>query len=428
MFETSRRNLLLGAAALGAASAASARAETFAYGAGSAPGAQAAASDAAFWGDVRRHYTVTDEIINLENGYWGIMSDPVKKTFLRHCEKVNTQNTLYARGGGFGKDYMAAWGAVAELLGVETEEVALVRGASEACQNLIAGYNRLEPGDQVLYADLDYGAMISAMQWLAERRGVEVVALDLPEPATYESVLAAYQQKIDTLPRLKLVLMTHVTHRTGFIPPVKDVAAYARARGADVILDAAHALGQVVALPEDLGVDFIGYNLHKWIGNPQGAGAMYIRKERMADIDPFMGERDRNNAYSRQHTGTVNMACIATLPEAIGFHNAVGAANKEARLRHLRDVWVGELRGVAGVEVLTGDDPRTYAGITGFRLSGRTSAEDNKAISKRLREEFGILTVPRTGAAHGACIRVTPAFYTTEDDVFALAKALKAIA
>lgn len=422
-----RRQLVIGASTLLAANTltSKARAQSLPEIEGT-PASLATNND--YWDAIRAQYTVGNDVINLENGYWGIMADPVKEAFIENQIRINKDNTLWARGGGFGRQLTAAYEAIATLLDVDTKEIVLTRGASEACQNLITGYNRLQPGDQVLYADLDYGAMISNMEFLAERRGVEVVKIDLPEPATYDAVRDAYKAAIERLPRLKMMLMTHVQHRTGLMPPVKEIAAFARERGADVILDAAHSWGQVDFKPADLGVDFIGFNLHKWIGNPQGAGVIYIKADRLGDIDPYMGEKDNGRATSRAHTGTPNMACWVTIPKAIEFHNAIGAANKEARLRHLRDLWVREVRGIKGIDVLTVDDPRTHAGITGFRLNGRTDGNDNKAIAARLKDEFGILTVHRTGAAGGACIRVTPALYSTEKDVMALAAALKQMA
>ncbi|MGF1476728.1 MAG: aminotransferase class V-fold PLP-dependent enzyme [Geminicoccaceae bacterium] len=426
---TTRRQIIRSAGAVGAATVlpAAARGQTADFVAPDASPEEIAA-DRDFWARVHARYTVTDDIINLENGYWGIMADPVKEAFIANQHRVNEDNTLYARGGGYGEDRDASYQSIAELLQVDPEEIALTRGASESCQNLITGYNKLEPGDQVLYADLDYGAMISNMEFLADRRGVEVVQIDLPEPATHDAMLEAYTQAFERLPRLRLVLLTHVTHRFGVIPPVREIAALARDRGADVILDAAHSWGQVDFKPADLGIDFIGFNLHKWIGNPQGAGFLYIKAERTADIDPYMGEPDDGTARSRVHTGTPNMACWITVPTAIDFHKAIGPANKEARLRYLRDLWVKEVRDVPGVDVLTVDDPRTHAGITGFRLNGQITTDENKAIVERLKDEFGILTVHRTGAAAGVCIRVTPAIYTREEDVLALADALKVMA
>ncbi len=383
------------------------------------------AADEAYWGRVAAHYEVTDEIIQLENGNWGMMPRPVLEAYERHTRDVNRRNSYYARRE-YGHDAMEVRRRAARALGVDEDEIAFTRGATEALQALIGGYNRLRPGDAVLYADLDYTSMQYAMDWLEERRGVEIVRVALPEPATRQGVLDVYAAALEADPRIRLVLLTHLSHRTGLVVPVAEVAELARAHGADVVLDAAHSFGQMAFSVRDLGVPFIGFNFHKWIGAPIGVGVMYVARERLGDIDTYMADRDNasTDVRSRVHTGTSNYAAYLTVPTALDFHDAVGVANKEARLRRLRGLWAEELRGRPGIEILTPDDPTMHAGITSFRLTGRTSAEDNVALAKRLLDEHGIFTVHRTGVASGACVRVTPALFTSEADVIALRDAL----
>ena len=141
-----------------------------------------------------------------------------------------------------------------------------------------------------MYADLDYNAMQFAMNWLVERRGVAVAKLVIPEPATRANVLAAYNEALDANPRTKLLLLTHLNNKTGLIIPAKEIVAMARARGADTIVDAAHSFGQVDVKMADLGADFVGCNLHKWIGAPVGVGVMYIKAGRLADIDRMLAD------------------------------------------------------------------------------------------------------------------------------------------
>lgn len=114
-------------------------------------------------------------------------------------------------------------------------------------------------------------------------------------------------------------MLTHLSHRTGLVLPVAEIARMARTRGIDVILDAAHSWGQVEFNPRDLGIDFIGFNLHKWIGAPIGAGFLYIAKDRLADIDRNKADEDFPEAdiRSRVHTGTVNFATVLTIPAAL---------------------------------------------------------------------------------------------------------------
>jgi len=387
------------------------------------------AADEGYWARVAAQYAVTDEIVQLENGNWGMMPRPVLEAYEQHTRAVNRRNSYYARRE-YGADATEVRRRAARALGVDEDEIAFTRGATEALQALIGGYNRLRPGDHVLYADLDYTSMQYAMDWLRERRGVEVVRITLPEPATRRNVIDAYAAALEADPRIRLVLLTHLSHRTGLVVPVADIARLASAHGADVILDAAHSLGQMAFSVRDLGVPFVGFNFHKWIGAPIGVGVLYVQRDRLGDLDTYMADRDNpsDDVRARVHTGTSNYAAYLTVPTALDFHEAVGVANKEVRLKRLRALWAEELREHPGIQILTPDDPTMHAGITSFRLTGRTSTKDNVALAQRLLDEHGIFTVHRTGLASGACVRVTPALFNRDSDVVALRDALLRIA
>ncbi|MDR3441018.1 aminotransferase class V-fold PLP-dependent enzyme [Telmatospirillum sp.] len=386
-------------------------------------------TDQDYWREVAGQYDVTDEVIQLENGNWGIMARPVLEAYGRHLATVNRRNSFYSRRE-LVPDLMRIRARVAANLGCDPAEIAFTRGATESLLGLIGGYNRLRPGDTVLYADLDYDSMQSAMVWLKQRRGVEVATLALPQPATYQNVIDAYEQALAANPHTKLMLLTHVSHRTGLVLPVSEIIAIARSRGVDVIVDSAHAWGQLDFKLSDLNADFVGLTCQKWIGSPMGVGVMYIRRDRITDIDAPMGIESgpANDAFSRVHTGTSDYAAYLTVSEALDFHEKIGAAAKEVRLRHLRDRWAEPLRGFGKLEILTPSDPRLTCAITSFRLSGQTSLAENKALSRLLLERFNIFTVERDGVASGACVRVTPSVFTNESDVDKLVEALKALA
>ena len=208
---------------------------------------------------------------------------------------------------------------------------------------------------------------------------------DIPEPASRENVLAAYADALDAHPRVTLLLLTHLNNKTGLIIPTKEIVGMARARGADVIVDAAHSFGQVDLRIDDIGADFVGLNLHKWLGAPVGIAVMYIRRNRLADIDRMLGDDGPlDRIDSRMHTGTTNFATTLTVPAAMDFHDAIGGNYKAARIRYLRDRWVSAVRDVPGIEIMTPDDRDMVAGITSFRLNDRRGAVENRAIASQL--------------------------------------------
>jgi len=386
---------------------------------------ESVAADEAYWQRVAAHYRVSGDYTNLEAGYFGLMAAPVLAAYHRLIDRVNFDSSHYARID-WPAEAEAARVRAAAFLGATPGEIVFTRGATEALQRLIMQYRHVGPGDEVMYADLDYGAMQYAMNALAEARGATVATLDIPEPATRENVLAAYAAALDAHPRVKLLLLTHLNNKTGLIVPVKELAAMARARGAGVIVDAAHSFGQVDLKMDDLGADFVGCNLHKWIGAPVGIGVMYIRSGRLGDIERMLGDEGSTDRIdSRMHTGTTNFATTLAVPAAMDFHDAVGGAHKAARIRYLRDRWVKAVRGTPGIEIMTPDDQDLVAGITSFRLNDRRSAAENRAIADELLERHRIFVVARSGLAKGDCVRVTPALYNTPDDCDRLAEALR---
>ncbi|WP_277593998.1 aminotransferase class V-fold PLP-dependent enzyme [Pseudomonas chlororaphis] len=386
------------------------------------------ARDEDYWLAIAQRYDVEPGPINLENGYFGRMSRAVVEEYQRQIDFVNRSNSVHVRQHFEQIGNLQIRQQLAELLGVDRQAVALTRSASEALQSLIRNYNRLQPGDQVLFSDLEYDSVKGAMRWLARHRGVEVIEIEHAHPASFDSLLASYREAFERYPRLKLMALTHVTHRTGLVLPVQAIALEARERGIDVILDGAHALAQVDFQLSELGVAFAGYNLQKWIGAPLSLGFVYIDPQRLADIDPDMGEQRYalDDIRSRAPYGTPNIPAWLTLPRVFEEHRSMGgSALKGARLNYLRDLWVSQVRELPGIEVMTPDDPRLYCGITSFRF---THQPDQQAMAERLLKEYNLFTVARSGSRCGPCIRVTPGFTTPASDTQLLVEALTELA
>ena len=387
-----------------------------------------AARDEGFWTIVSGLYSQSNAFTNLDNGYWGAMADPVKAMFYHWTDRINSETSVLLRERG-PEALECVRQSVADALGCKTEEIALTRGATEAMLALISGYNRLMPGDVVLYCDLDYPAMRHAMEWLRERRQATPVGFSIPEPASRDNVLAAYAYMLKRYPRSRLVLLTHVSHSTGLVMPVRELSDLARKAGAEVIVDAAHSWGQMEFNVASLDAPFAAFNLHKWIGAPLGCGCLYIRSGSLPAIDPYFGDRDypSTDVRSRIHTGSPNFAAWLTIPAALQLHLRISATAKEARLRHLRDHWVRQARELRGINILTPDDPAMVAGMTAFRIEGHTTSDDNQDIVNALRDLHGVYTVRRHGPSKGDVVRVTPAIYTTTAELDQLIEGLRAL-
>ncbi len=381
------------------------------------------ADDEAGWAAIAAQYPVTTAITQLENGYWGSMASPVIAAHRAILDKLNRNTSWYGRRAML-KDQKAVIERAAAAMGVQPQDIGLAGNAAQGLSALISQFRGVGQGDRILYSDTDYEAMQGAMISLARARGAEAIKLTMPRVLTHDGVIQAYRAAIATTPRLKLVLLTHMSHRHGLVLPVAQIAPLAKAAGADVIVDAAQSFYQLPFKLPDLGADFVGLNFHKWVGAPLGVAAIWIAPGRMNAIAPSPQEPDGDTVQSRCHQGTVDFSAQLALPAALDFQAGIDPAAKLARLQYLRDRWVKPLRGLAGLEILGSDDPRIYASSTSFRIAGNTSSADNIAITDVLLERFGIMTVERTGLTDGGCIRVTPSLFTSPGAVDRLVPAL----
>jgi selenocysteine lyase/cysteine desulfurase len=386
------------------------------------------AKDESFWAQVALNYDKARGIVNLEHGYWGKMSKQVQQVFIEKTEMVNTQLSVYGRKH-FSNDLKNSAHKIAQALGADSDEVVITRNATESIHNLMRQYNDFNANDTVLFADIDYPSFKETMRWLAKTQHVKPVEVTLPAQTNQAEILNLYITAFDENPNVKLMLLTHVSNQHGLILPVADIAKAAKARGIDVICDCAQSWGLLDFNIAELNVDWAGFNLHKWIGSPVGVGALYMKKGTLDKISPYPGETDSTNTlvYKRVHTATSNFGSILTIPAALDFHQSIGAANKEARLRYLRNLWVEEAKKLPNIEVLGGEDDASSTGMGAFRTKGKVSLDDAKMIQQRLENEFNVFTVVRVGLASGCCIRVTPQIFISAEEIKQLILALKSL-
>jgi selenocysteine lyase/cysteine desulfurase len=373
---------------------------------------EGAADDEKFWKQVaRKYYDVSRDYINLENGYYGIQPKPVLAAFQQNIIRANKEAARFAR-----KEFPALSATIkkelAAFLEVSDEEIIITRNATEALNIAIQGYP-FKQGDEVLLNQLDYFSMIEAFRMLEKRGKIKVNAFEMPLlPSSEEEIVEVYRKMIT--PKTRVILLTHVSNINGLIVPVAKIAEMAKEKGIDTITDSAHALGQVKFSLPALGSDFVGLNLHKWIGNPIGAGVLYIKKERIKEMSPLMGDVNaaEGSIGKLSHFGTTPFAVIMTIPVSLAFHKMMGVERVSARLHYLKSSWITALKQNTNIEIVTPVDKALSCAIASFRVKGKTVAE----LSDHLFKQHNILTVNRTLGKEG-CVRVTPAVYNSVEDI-----------
>ena len=378
------------------------------------------ANDEKFWKNLRKkYYNVSREYINLENGYFGVQSIPVLKSFQKNIEFVNKELSHFAR-----VEYPAVFTAIRKelsvFLQVSEEELIITKNATEALNIAIQGYP-FNTGDEVILNQLDYPSVIETFQMLEKRGKIKIKYLELPLlPKNEEEIINEYAKAITE--KTRVIMLTHISNVNGLIVPIKRIIALAREKKIDTIVDSAHALGHIPFSIPEMDADFVGMNLHKWIGNPIGAGVLYVNKKRVNEMQPLFGDNKQaeNNILKLAHFGTIPFAVHLTIPASLKFHHQLGIQRITERLHHLKNVWISEFQNDTGVEIVT---PASLScGIASFKIKNKPVPD----TVQQLMKEFKIFTVARD-IGKEKCIRVTPSVYTLESDVRELILAVKKI-
>ena len=381
------------------------------------------AEDEAYWTEIQRAFDVDRTMINLNNGGCSPAPTHVLDQMIRDLKFSNELpvdhmwRVLEPRIESVRRD-------LARDFGCDVEEMAITRNASEANEIMIFGLD-LKPGDEVIVTNQNYGRMITAWRQRERRDGIVLKQISFKVPPPSQQYIVD-QFKAAITPRTRVIEVTHITNLTGQIMPVRELVELARPRGIEVFVDGAHAYAHFPFTRDDLGCDYYGTSLHKWLLVPIGAGFLYVRKDKQKGLWPLMAaapEQD-DNIRKYEEIGTHPAANHNAIAAALAFHRAIGAERKIARLRWLRDRWAKRLLAESDrVRVLTPLDSPYSGGIGLFTVEGLDMARLNGWLVEKHRIVNTLIAHPEfTG------LRITPNVYTTPDEVDMFAeKVLEAI-
>ena len=377
------------------------------------------ATDEAFWLKVRADYDIKPDYINLENGYYCFMPRQTLEHQIEHMRNVNYEGSYYMRTVRVENKKKVA-NKVAEIVGCTAEEVAITRNATESLDLIIGGLP-WEAGDEAVMAEQDYGAMLAHFRYVERRFGVVNRVVSVPNhPANDEEIVDLYAAAITD--KTRLLMVCHMVNITGQILPIRKIVDMAHSRGVEVMVDGAHAFSHIDFKMADLGCDYYGTSLHKWLSAPLGSGMLYVKKNKIDGIWPLLAERDLepNDMRRLNHTGTHPVHVDLGILNAIEYQNTLGLARKEARLRFLQHYWTSRVRDVPRVLVNTPADTSRHAGIGNVGIEGIEPSD----LAKTLMDKHAIFTVAinRPGVRG---LRITPNVYTTTDELDVFVDAIK---
>ncbi|MBK8053437.1 MAG: aminotransferase class V-fold PLP-dependent enzyme [Saprospiraceae bacterium] len=380
------------------------------------------ASEESFWKQIRKGYRLKSEYINLENGYYCFMPQSTLERFVGHVREVNYQGAYYMRTVQTeNKDKSAK--KLADMLGCGHDEVVITRNTTESLDTVINGYD-WKQGDEAVMAEQDYGSIVNQFKLMERRYGIVNKIVSVPNhPKSDEEIIDLYASAIT--PKTRLIMICHMINITGQILPVKKICDMAHSKGVDVMVDGAHAIAHIDFNMNDLGCDYYGASLHKWLSTPLGAGLLYVRKDKIKALAPTLATwtEKADDIKKLNHTGTHPVHTDLAVIDAINFYEKIGKKRKEERLRYLQRYWSDQVRNIKGITVNTPEDPKKSCGIANVGIDRMKPAE----MAKTLLEKYKIYTVAIDGQGVHGC-RITPNLYTTTAELDVFVKALKEMA
>src|SRR6478609_8655060 len=366
-----------------------------------------AALDEDFWFTIQNAFSVTRGIINLNNG--GVSPSPriVTEALVRYIWQQEDA-TAYTMWQILEPQSETIRTGLAEIFGCDREEIAITRNASESLEILLMGLD-FKPGDEILTTTQDYGRMLTTLKQRERREGLVLKLVQIPiPPKNLSEITAAFERGIT--PKTRLILISHQINLTGQITPVKAVCDMARAKGIETIVDGAHSFAQFDFKQKDLGCDYFGTSLHKWLHAPKGTGVLYVKRDKIEKLWPLMAAESKQASDIRkfEEIGTHSAALKLAIGEALLFHNGIGGKRKEARLRYLSRYWMNKLKEVPKIRFNTSFDPTQSCAIANVQIEG-TSPE---AVAKYLFDKHHIFVTPIVHEEFQG-LRITPNIYTT---------------
>lgn len=385
--------------------------------AGKTPGQLA--DDEDFWHYVRLSYTNSPSFIDLNSA--GVAPAPkvVHDTMKEAADLCNAMPSYNMRRlVDAGKETLRR--NLAQLCGCSIQEIAIQRNATEALETVIFGLP-LKTGDEVVLSKQDYPSIINAWKQRELRDGIKLVWVNLVLPSEDNDYLANAYIKAFT-PRTKVVNITHMINWNGQILPVRRIADAAHKQGIEVVVDGAQSFAQIQFTIPELGADYFGASLHKWLSAPIGTGILYVKKEKIKSLFALYAPPDlqTNNITRFEHFGTHPVYIEQAINKAIDFYDMIGPQRKEQRLMYLKNYWMAKVKDLPNVELGTSMKPGFGCAIGIMNIKNKKTLDVENYLFWNYRIHLIHVELENIKG-----IRITPNVYTSTKELDMLVEAIR---
>jgi isopenicillin-N epimerase len=381
----------------------------------------------------KKDFLLDPNVIFLNHGSFGATPRVLHRVYQEWQERLERQPVLFFREAP--ALLHDARSSLASYVGCDTNELVFVVNSTYGV-NVGVHALHLEPGDEVLTTDHEYGACEHAWKFYHEDRGVRMVRQHIPLPvpskAELEEIIWA-----GVTERTKVLFLSHITSPTGIVLPVEGLIRRARERGILTFIDGSHVPGHLDLDLHALGADIYTANCHKWMCTPKGSAFLYVRKELEQIMDPLVvswgwngypwkgakiDPRFATGSYltdTHEFLGTRDLAAFLTVPAALAWMKEQNWPEVQRRAMELRAYGVRALCTIPNVHPLFTQEADDVLQMGMVLLPD----VDTDALKERLYDEHSIEVVVHRWLDR-PILRFSVHAHTEQHDIDALVRAL----
>ena len=369
--------------------------------------------------EIRTHYPGLQNGIQLNTGGVGLPSNEVREAidagfnslYEEHVPPIEW-HTLMCQSAEVARKKLAAF------FGAKDDEIALSISTADGYAAAIAGLS-WEPGDEVVITSEEHPMPHRAVLALEQREGVVLKVVEIDhDPAV---MLERTEEALS--PRTRMICMSHVTTDTGLVVPAEEICKLARERGILTLWDGCHAIAQVPVNLDEMGCDFYATNTYKWVLGPLGTGFLYVSREAQHVLKPLVHVHNPGGGAGQYRLSNPAHALYAGVGAAIDFIEGIGGVEAVRReCVRKTDLLKAKLDEVPGTIVISSRRPDSQTGIVTFAIEGMEGGDLDKALRTRWQiVQRGTYMTDPSG------VRISIAFYTSEEEIEALVEAVKVL-
>ncbi len=373
---------------------------------------------------VKSQFLLDPEVIFLNHGSFGACPRPVFEVYQNWQLELERQPVAFLgrRAVGLLADARAKLGA---YLGCAADHVVYFPNPTTAL-NMVTRSLALQPGDEVLATDHEYGALDRTWRFICKKSGARYIRRAVPLPVgSQDEFVEHFWQGVT--PHTRVIFISQITSPTALVFPVAAICRRAREAGILAIVDGAHAPGQIPVNLEAIGADIYTGACHKWMLSPKGASFLYARPEVQAwleplvvswgyESDPGFGSGNQFVDY-HQWQGTRDLAAFLSVPAAIDFMEDNNWVQVREACHHLAIETRYRIERLTGLSPICGED------WIGQMFTVRLPPLEGLNLQPRLYDEFRI-EVPQVKWNGQSMLRVSIQGYNSPDDVEVLLSSL----